>query len=436
MSAPSDKNFPIRTPLFVGCLALLTLVGGFGTWATMTEISGAVVASGQIEVDRNRQVVQHPDGGVVDEILVDEGDTVEEGDVLIKLDPTMLRSELKILEGQLFEVMARRARLVAERDAAEKVTFDPMLVERAAKDDEVAELVTGQNNLFEARNESIANEVEQLGKRREQIDSQIEGITAQQEALTTQLDLITSELKDQQSLLDRGLAQASRVLSLQREQANLAGERGELTAQKAEAQGRITEIDIERLKLRTQQREEAITQLRDVQYRELEMAEQRRAILEQLSRMEIRAPVSGVVYGLAVYTPRSVIKPAEPVLYIVPQDRPLVIAARVPTIHIDKLFVGQEVILRFSAFDSRTTPELFGEVTQISADAFVDDSTRASYYRAEVMLSEGQQARLPENRTLIPGMPVEAYIRTNDHTPMAYLVKPLADYFAKAFRES
>lgn len=436
MSAPEKEGFPIRTPLVVGLLALVTLVGGFGTWATFTEISGAVIASGQIEVDRNRQVVQHPDGGVVEDILVDEGDMVEEGDVLIELDPTMLRSELKILDGQYFEVVARRARLQAERDVTDGLVFDEVIIERAKTDEEVAELMEGQRRLFEARNDSIANEIDQLRKRSEQISNQIEGIDSQQQALTTQLELITSELEDQQSLLDRGLAQASRVLSLQREQARLAGQRGQLIAEKAQAQGRVTEIDIEILKLRTQRREEAITTLRDIQYRELELAEQRRSILEQLSRMEIRAPVSGIVYGLEVFTPRSVIQAAEPVLYLVPQDRPLNIVARVPPIHIDQLYVGQRVNLRFSALDQRTTPELFGEVRQISADAFVDEQTQASYYRAEIVLSEGQQDRLPEDVTLIPGMPVEAFIRTDDRTPIAYLVKPFTDYFAKAFRES
>jgi HlyD family secretion protein len=431
-----NSDFRLRGPMILGLLVLLLLVGGFGTWAATTNISGAIIAGGQIEVDQNRQVVQHPDGGVVSEILVDEGDVVEAGDVLIRLDPTLLLSELTVVEDQYFELMARRARLQAERDKAEDITFPDEVLEVAHSDEEIADTVEGQRNLFLARNDTTAREIEQLQKRAQQTTDQISGIESQQEALTRQLELIESELADQQSLLDRGLAQASRVLALQREEANLSGRVGELRASKAQAEGRVTEIEIEQLKLETTRREEAITQLRDLQYRERELAEERRRLREQLSRLDITAPVGGVVYGLQVYTPRSVIRAADPVMYIVPQDRPLIITAQVPPIHIDKTFVGQEVTLRFSALDQRQTPELFGKVTQLSADAFTNEERGTSYYRAEIMLSEGQIDRLPEGTTLIPGMPVEAFIRTADRTPLAYLTKPFTDYFAKAFRES
>lgn len=207
-------------------------------------------------------------------------------------------------------------------------------------------------------------------------------------------------------------------------------------ATKAQAEGEITEIDIEIIKLDTARREEAITTLRDMQYRSRELAEQRLALIEQLKRLEITAPVAGVVYGMTVFAPRSVIRAADPVLYLVPQDRPLVIAVNIEPIHIDQTHVGQEVTLRFSALDQRTTPELFGTVTQISADAFTNEQTSVSYYRAEIVLNEGELAKLPESSTLIPGMPVEAYLRTADRTPLAYLVKPFTDYFSKAFRES
>ncbi|KNG94707.1 HlyD family type I secretion periplasmic adaptor subunit [Pseudaestuariivita atlantica] len=429
-------KFSMRGPMILGVLSLAILVGGFGYWAATANISGAIIASGQIEVDQNRQVVQHPDGGVVEDILVDEGDVVEAGDVLIRLDPVRLQSQLAIVEGQYFEAVARRSRLVAERDEKDVIDWAPVLLERAATDPEVADLRDGQERLFRARAVSIAREIEQLGKRRDQIADQVRGIEAQQEALATQLELIGEELANQQDLLDRGLAQASRVLGLQREQARLSGTVGELTAQGAQAAGRITELDLEILKLEERRREEAITELRDLQSREREFAEQRRALIDQLQRLDITAPVSGIVYGLEVFAKRAVVRPAEPVLYIVPQDRPLVIAAQVETIHIDQLFMDQTVSLRFAALDQRTTPELFGRVTQISADAFSDETTGASYYRAEIVLSEGEQDRLPAGATLIPGMPVEAFIRTDDRTPLAYLVKPMADYFARAFRES
>ena len=435
MSAAESRSWSVRGPMTVGLVGLILLVGGFGTWAGVTTISGAIIAPGRIEVDQNRQVVQHPDGGVVAAIEVDEGDRVKAGDVLIRLDETALASKLAITENELFEIMARRGRLEAERDEAEEISFDPLLVEVAAKRPEMAGLMQGQARLMAARSESIAQEIDQLEKRRGQIANQIEGIAAQEKALARQLELIESELADQQSLLDRGLAQAARVLGLQREQARLSGQVGELAASKAQAAGRITEIEVEILKLGSRRREEAITNLRDIQYRELELLEERRAHLEQLNRLDIRAPVDGVVYGLTVFALRAVVRPADPLLYIVPQDRPLIINAEVDPIHIDKLYLDQNVILRFPALDQRTTPELTGTVMQISADAFQEQETRRSFYRAEIALSEGEQAKLPEGVALIPGMPVEAYIRTADRTPIAYLVKPLTDYFNKAFRE-
>lgn len=429
-----EKQFPTRFPMVLGLISIIFLIGGFGTWSMMAEISGAIVASGRIEVDRNRQIVQHPDGGVVAEILIDEGQNVTEGDILIRLDPTVLNSELAIIEGQMFELMARRGRLQAERDDHDTIAFDTRIIDRAKTDETVAELMQGQNRLFQARSESVAKEVEQLGKRRTQILDQITGINAQLTALDTQLELLGEEKKSQEELLAKGLAQATRVLALQRAEAQLSGTRGELIAQRAQAEGRITELEIETLKLGTARREEAISRLRDQQYRALEIEERHRAISDQLERLDIKAPVSGIVYGLSVFTPRSVIRPADPVMFLVPQDRPLVINAQVDPTNIDSVTLGQDVILRFPALDQRTTPELAGRVTQISADAFQDEATRMSYYRVEITMNDGETDKLPEGASLIPGMPAENFIRTADRTPMAYLIKPLSDYFAKAFR--
>ncbi len=434
MSDATKKRWSVSRQMMVGLIALLILVGGFGTWSILAQITGAVIASGQIEVDRNRQVIQHPDGGVVQAILVDEGDTVEAGDLLIQLDPNVIRSELTIVEGQLFEIMARRGRLEAERDNAAEITFPPELI--AFNRPEIANLIQGQNRLFQARLESASKTKEQLAQRRAQIESQIIGIQAQQESVARQQELISQELTDQQSLLQRGLAQASRVSALQREEANLLGRVGELGASRAQAAEQITEIEIEILGLETTRREEAITRLRDLQFNELELSERQRTLSEQLDRLDIRAPVSGIVYGLTVFAERSVVRPADPVMFLIPQDRPLVIAAQVQLTDVDQIFVGQEATMRFSAFDQRRTPELKGEVTLISADAFTDDSTRASFYRVELQLAEGEIDRLPGDMTLIPGMPVESFVRTADRSPMDYLIKPLADYFAKAFRES
>ncbi|MFV2033585.1 MAG: biotin/lipoyl-binding protein [Halocynthiibacter sp.] len=234
-TAPDNRGWSARAPLALGFVALVILVGGFGTWATLAQISGAIIAPGQVEVDQNRQIVQHPDGGVVEAIFVDEGDLVDAGDVLVVLDPSEDRSALAVIEGQLFELIARRARLEAERDTTTEITFDPLLSEEAETRPAVLDLMSGQERLFLARALSMRQEVAQLDKRRSQIGNQIEGIAAQQQALSRQLELLSEELVNQITLLERGLARASRVLALQREEARLKGQAGELSATSAQA---------------------------------------------------------------------------------------------------------------------------------------------------------------------------------------------------------
>jgi len=436
MTDKQKSQFSPAWPLFVGFMTMALLLGGFGAWGVMSNIAGAVVASGRVVVDKNRQIVQHPDGGVVEDILVEEGDTVKEGDVLVRLDPSQLESQLIIVEGQLFELTARRGLLEAERDGASEIQFDPILMDNGNPKAEIATLVEGQARLFEARKETLIKQIEQLRNRRTQLNNQVVGIDAQMTALTKQQKLIKSELTGQEMLLEKGLAQASRVLSLRREEARLAGSLGELVAQRAQALDRIAQIEIEELQLSTTRREAAITRLRDVQFNERGLTEERRLLLQQLERLDIRAPIAGIVYDMRVYGRKSVIRPAEPVLNLVSQDRPLIIEARVNTLHVDLIYRTQEVVVRVAAFDMRNTPDLFGKVTRISPDAFTDPQTGASWYRVEIELPEEELTKLTEGQILIPGMPVESFIRTEDHSPLAYLMAPLTRYFDKAFRDS
>ncbi len=430
------QNWSAMRPVVIGLIGIAVLFGGFGTWAATSNIAGAIIASGRIEVDRNRQVVQHDTGGTIAQIHVDEGDLVNAGDLLLELDPAQFRSELTLIEGQLFELMARRGRLEAQRDGTPQITFPTELVEAGANNPDAQELMEGQSNLFEARRNSVAREVEQLAKQRNQIEDQIDGIRAQEQSLAAQLDLIEPQLVSQKKLLSDGLAQAASVLRLEQEKARLTGEIGRLVATRAQAAGRMTEIEIIELKVGTSGREEAIAELRETRYRELSLIEQRRALLAQIDRLDIRAPVSGIVYSMQVTTPRSVIRPADPLLFLIPQDRPLVIAAQVPPTNVDEITVGQEVNLRLSSLDQRTTPELKGQVVLISADALDDPSTGQSYFGVEITLSAGEVERLPEGTQLLPGMPVDAFIKTGDRSPLTYLVKPLTDYFVKSWRES
>lgn len=433
-SVGDNEAWSVKGLMVAGFIGVFILLGGFGAWAAVSRIGGAVIANGQIEVQENRQIVQHPDGGVVEEVFLREGSRVTADEVLIRLDDTDLVSELAVVEGQLFEVMARGARLAAERDGADEIEFDAVLLE--SDNPVAAELMEGQRNLFEARRDSDRSEIEQLAKQKEQIADEIEGLVAQQAATRDQLDVTSEELAAQQSLLDRGLAQSQRVFALRREMAGLTGRAGELAANVAALEARITELDIAILRIESDRREQAITTMRDLQYTEIELAERRRQLKIQLERLEIRAPVSGVVYDLRVFGPGAVIRPAEPVLYVVPQDRPLVITARVKPQDIDEVLRGQEVRVRFSAFNQRTTPELYGRVETISADSFTDEASQASFYRAQVTLLEGETERLPEGRAMIPGMPVDVFFNTAERTPVEYLLKPFTDYFVRSFRES
>lgn len=423
-------------PLLIGFFGLAVLVGGFGYWSVTSNIAGAIVTSGQIEVDRNRQVVQHETGGTISEILVDEGSLVQAGDLLLRLDTHQAASELTLIEGQLYELMARRGRLEAQRDERDRIVFPEELVEAAVHSADAKELMDGQINLFNARRDSTDREIEQLGKQRNQIEDQIVGIRAQEEALNAQLVMIDPQLDNQQRLLDQGLAQAASVMRLNQEKAQLIGEVGRLIASRAQAEGRITEIEIVGLQLGTSGREEAITQLREIRFQELSLIEQRRALKAQIDRLDIRAPVSGIVYSMQVTTPRSVIRAAEPLMFLVPQDRPLVIAVQVMTTNVDEISVGQEVNLRLSSLDQRTTPELLGQVMLISADALEDEATGGRYFRAEIALQPGQAERLAKGTILLPGMPVDAFIKTGDRSPLTYLLKPVTDYFVKSWRET
>lgn len=430
-----DSSWSTRPFLAAGFLTLAVLVLGLGGWAAFSRIAGAVVASGQVEVEGNRQVVQHPNGGVIEEILARDGDVVEAGQVLIRFDGDELRSELAIVEGQLFEILARVNRLAAERDGRERITFDAELVDRAARHPGIAELMAGERMQFQVRQESLGKQVAQLEERKVQIGRQVNGLQAQREATQTQAALISQEIAAQETLLAQGLTQQTRVLTPQRELARLRGAEGEIDASIAENQARVAEIEIEILRLETNRREEAIADLRDLEFRYIELRERRAALVEQISRLELKAPVSGVVYGSTADTLRAVVRAADPILYIVPQDIPLIVRARVDPINVDEVSVDQEATLRFSALDMRRTPELNGRVISVSADAFQDEQTGASYYRADIR-PDAEAYETLGDLEIVPGMPVETFIRTGDRSPLSYLVKPLAEYFNRAFRES
>lgn len=420
--------------LILGFLAIALLGGTLGAWSVGTQIAGAVLASGTIQVESDRQVIQHPDGGVVGEILARDGDSVAPGDVLVRLDGTFLRSELVIVERQLAEIFARRTRLVAERDATDALAPVDAPVFAIVTPEQIAGQIEGQRDLFLARRTALGQQQDQLAEQQAQIGAQIDGARAQLTALERQQQLIGEELADVQTLFDRGLMQASRLLELQREEARLQGEIGRLLSAIAEARTRISGLEIERLRLVEARREEAITQLRDLQYAEIELEERRLGLTERLARLDVRAPVAGTVFGSRVAALQSVVQAAEPMMFVVPGDQPLQVSARIDPTDIDQVFVGQQVSLVFSAFSQRTTPRAPGTVVRISADAAFDEATGLSFYEAVVKPDAAKLAPDLAER-LLPGMPVEVHLRTEDRTPLSYLTQPLSVYFSRALRE-
>ncbi|MEO0697571.1 MAG: HlyD family type I secretion periplasmic adaptor subunit [Pseudomonadota bacterium] len=430
---PQSNPWRARLPILIGLLAIAILVGGLGYWAVRTQLAGAVIASGMVQVESNRQVIQHPDGGVVGEILARNGDRVDAGDTLLTFDDTLFRSELAIIDGQLNELMARKARLQAERDQQPEMSPPERLLESATMNPEVSEQLNGQIRLFEARRSTLSREAEKLEEQVAQFSAEIEGLDAQLASLQEELTLVSEELADRESLFERGLIPVSQVSELRRDRARLTGEIGELTARVAQVRGSIAGVEIEIIQLTTRRSEEAITELRDLDAREIELSERKFALIEQLSRLNVRAPVSGVVFDSQVFALQSVVRPGEPIMYVIPQDQPLVIAARVDPIDVDQVFMGQEAMLKFSGLDQRTTPEISGLVTALSADAITDQATGQNYFGVELMPQEDELVNLGD-QILVPGMPVEVFIRTTDRTPLSYLTSPLMDYFNRAMR--
>lgn len=429
-----DKKWSGRSYALIGYCTVFLLLGGMASWAALTRINGAVVAAGIIEVASNRQVVQHLTGGVVGKIMVHEGDKVAAGDVLMRLDDTFDQSELAVIESQLFSLMGTAARLMAEQDEKTDIRFDPEMIERAKSDPEVQEIIEGQTRLLQARRETRDKQIGQLTEKKKQIAKQNEGLESRIGALDTQLKLISEELDAQNKLLKQSLTNASRVLQLQREEAEISGTISQAKSSIAENAGKVAEIELAILNVDSSMREEATTSLREIEAKIAELKENRTAKLETLSRMDITAPVPGVVLGLQVHALKSVIKPADPLLFIIPQENDLVIKTQISPTQIDQVHVGQVAHIRFGAFDHRTTPEIFGHVTKVAADVLQDQRTGATYYQAEIKPDAGEMKKLGDKQ-VIPGMPVETFIQTSERSPLEYLVKPLSDYFNKAFRE-
>lgn len=429
------SDLSIRTPLIVGTVAIFWLVAGLGGWSVSTSLAGAIIAEGRVQVERNRQIVQHPDGGVVTDILVREGDYVTAGRVLLRLDGAALNSDLAIVEGRLSELAAENARLVAERDGLTTPTFPTEVIERARVDSVVATQIDGQLRLWAARRAALIDTTSYFDRRIDLYRAQSAGIAAQIDAIRQQATLVAAELATQQRLAANGLVAEGALLPLKRAITQLEAQLGDLAASRAQVLGLITEAEMQIANLATRRTEEAGEKLRENAPVIIELTERKRALQGRIARLDLRAPVDGLVLGLQFTTPRAVLRAADPALYVVPQDRALVISAKIAPANIDSVRLKQAVEISVAAMAVQDAPRLTGKITVISADALADTNGGQQYYRVEILLDPGQVERLAPRR-LLPGMPVAVFVQTGAQTPIAYLLQPFSAYFSRALLET
>jgi HlyD family secretion protein len=423
----------IRLHLIIGLAVVVVLAGGLGGWASTAQISGALIAPGSVVVDSNVKKVQHPTGGVVGELRARDGDVVKAGDVVVRLDDTVTKASLAIVVKTLDGLWARAARLEAEQRGLDRVEFPASLLSRANEPD-VKNIIASETKLFEVRTNGRTGQKAQLRERVTQLNEEIAGLTAQEKAKDQEIALVQKELVGVRDLYDKHLVQMSRLTTLERDAARLNGERAQYIASRAQAKGKITETELQIIQVDKDLVSEVSKDLRETNDKIGEFVERKVTAEDQLRRVDIRAPQAGMVLQSTVHTVGGVITAGDAIMMIVPQADDLAVEAKVNPQDIDKLQIGQKTLLRLSAFNQRTTPELNGVVTRVSPDVTTDQRSGQSYYTIRVSMPPAEVARLGANK-LIPGMPVEAFVQTGDRTLMSYLIKPLSDQLMRAFRE-
>lgn len=429
-----DSGRSLGRHIGTGLALAALLVAGVGAWAIETRISGAVVAPGTLVVSSNLKKVQHPVGGVVGELRVRDGDRVKAGDVVMRLDETVTRANLAIVDQTLVEQTARKARLVAEQDGAEEISFSPDLTARISEAD-VQDAMLGEMRLLRVRRTSREGQKSQLQERIAQTHEQIRGLKEQVVAKDREIDLLTQQLSGLEDLWSKRMIEFSKLVAVRRDAARIAGERGALVSAIAQAKGKIAETEIQALQIDQDLRTEVGKELVEVRGKIAEYVERKITAEDQLRRIDIRAPQSGLVHELAVHTVGGVIAPGEQIMMIVPEADALEVETKVNPQDIDQVHFGQKTVLRFPAFNQRTTPEIDGAISYVSADLSTDQHTGTTFYKARVAIPADGIARLGGVR-LVPGMPVESFVQTTERTVISYLTKPLMDQVNRAFKES
>jgi HlyD family secretion protein len=423
----------IKFHLMLGLAIVLVLVVGLGGWASTVLISGALIAPGQIVVESNVKKVQHPTGGVVGEVRARDGDRVKAGDIVVRLDDTVTKANLAIVTKNLDAAQARAARLQAEQRGLDRIEFPQVLLDRAG-DPDVKVLLSAETKLFDVRVNGRTGQKAQLRERITQLNEEIAGLSAQEKAKDQEISLVQNELTGVRELYEKRLVQISRLTQLERDSARLNGERAQYIAARAQAKGKITETELQIIQIDKDVVSEVSKDLRETNDKIGELIERKVAAEDQLRRVDIRAPQDGMVLQSNVHTVGGVVTAGDTLMLIVPQTDDLQVEAKVNPVDIDKLQIGQKTLLRLSAFNQRTTPELNGLVSRVSPDVTTDQRTGQSYYTIRVSMPPEEIARLGDVK-MIPGMPVEAFVQTGDRTMLSYLMKPLHDQLMRAFRE-
>jgi HlyD family secretion protein len=421
MSPDNDPNpaLSLRRHLIIGLGAAFVLVFVIGGWASLARLSGAVIAQGLLVVNSNVKKVQHPTGGVVSELRVRDGDSVHAGDILVRLDETQTKANLGIVSKSLDELAAREARDNAELENADSVRFSDELLSRA-EDTQVSAAMLGERKLFATRLAARDGQKTQLRE-------EIAGLEVQRDARVSQIEWIQKELKGVRELWAKDLTPYSRLTALEREAARLEGERGQLISSIAQTKEKILQVDQD-------MRAEVGKDIADIRGKQVELMERKIAAQDQLARVDIRAPRDGIVYQSTVHTVGGVISAGEQIMLVAPAGDVLMVEAKLRPEDIDQVRVDQKAVLHFAAFNQRTTPELDGQVSMVSPDVSQDQKSGAYFYTVRIAIPETEIAKL-DSLKLVAGMPAEAFIQTADRTALAYLMRPLHDQIARAFKE-
>lgn len=433
--AQKRRTWSNRTPLLIGVGTFVGLALVVWVWGINTSIRGAVIGTGKMLVASNRTAVQHPDGGVVAQILVENGDPVQEGQVLVRLEDGELRSALALVQGQLLELLANEARLEAQLSDQRDLVIGPDLQRLSQEDPRAAALLGRQQRQLQAHYDTLRVQSDLIAQQIVQVHQQIDGITAELASQRERLLVVQEELSGSHELAERGLLKIAALHAQRKDKLSTEGTIGKLVAKAAELRGRVAELQLQQHMLAPKAYAKSAEDLNKLRPEKIKQAERQRALQDQLAQLDIRAPISGRVHDSQVLGLRSVIVAAKPVLYVVPDNTPVSANVRIHADDIDQIYMGQEALIRFSAFSKRRTPLVYGQIDAISADALIDAKTRKPYYDVWLTLDPASLEQIAD-QDLVAGMPVSAFITTEERTPLSYVARPLWEYFERAFRDA